>query len=62
MEALFAIALAVGWAYYQISNQNEGESFFSNISSVFIAFGTMFIGGLVLFAIVMFFVAIFGGL
>ena len=62
MEAFFAIALAIGWAYYQISNQNEGESFFSNLLGVFIAFGTMFIGGLVLFAIVMFFVALFGGL
>ena len=62
MEALFAIAVAIGWAYYQISNQNEGESFFSNLLGVFIAFGTMFIGGLVIFAIVMFFVALFGGL
>jgi len=62
MEAFIAIAVAVGWAYYQISNQNEGESFFNNLSGVFIAFGTMFIGGLVLFAIVMFFVALFGGL
>ena len=62
MEALFAILLAIGWAYYQISNQNEGESFFSNLSGVFVAFAYMFIGGLMLFAIVMFFVAIFGGL
>ncbi len=62
MEAFFAIAIAIGWAYYQISNQNEGGSFFNNLSGVFIAFGTMFIGGLILFAIVMFFVALFGGL
>ena len=56
MEALFAIAVAIGWAYNQISNQNQGDSFFSNMLGVFTAFGTMFIGGLVIFAIVMFFV------
>ena len=62
MEALFAIVLAIGWAYYQISNQNEGQSFLENLLGVLIAFGTMFVGGLIIFAIVMFFVFIFGGI
>ena len=62
MEALFAIVLAIGWAYYQISNQNEGQSFLGNLFGVFIAFGTMFIGGLIIFAVVMFFLFIFGAI
>ena len=57
MEALLQY-LAIGWAYYQISNQNEGQSFLK-IISILIAFGTMFVGGLIIFAIVMFFVFIF---
>tara|TARA_B110000438_G_scaffold206640_1_gene198358 strand:+ start:386 stop:601 length:216 start_codon:yes stop_codon:yes gene_type:complete len=61
MEALFAIALAVGWAYYQISSQNSNSSVSSNLKGVFSSFAYMFFIGIVLFVIVMFFVFLFGG-
>ena len=60
MEAFFAIAVAVGWAYYQISSKNTDSNVSSNLKGVFNSFTYMFIIGLVLFVIIMFFIFLFG--
>ena len=62
MEAIIPILIAVGWAYYQISNNNKNNSVSDNFTEVFKSFSFMFIVGLVIFSIVMFFAFIFGGL
>ena len=62
MEALFAIALAVGWAYYQISSQNSNSSASSNLKGVFSSFAYMFFIGIVLLIIVLGIAALFGAL
>jgi hypothetical protein len=61
MEAFFAIAVAIGWAYYQISSKNTESSVSSNLKGVFSTFAYMFIIGLVLFVVIMFFIFLFGG-
>ena len=52
MEALFLVKLAIGWAYYQISNQNEGQCFRKFISIC--CLWNYVCWGLIIFAIVMF--------
>ena len=62
MEALFAILIAIGWAYYQISSQNRNSSVSRNLKDVFSSLSYMFFIGIVLLIIVLAIVALFGGL
>tara|TARA_B100001175_G_C19467022_1_gene619668 strand:- start:1051 stop:1233 length:183 start_codon:yes stop_codon:yes gene_type:complete len=60
MEAFIAIAVAFGWAYYQISQNNPQQEPTENIKSVFSFFLTLIIGGLILTIIILGITSLFG--
>ena len=61
MEAFFAIALAIGWAYYQISNNNPQQEPLQNFKDVFSFFFTLFAFAIFLTIIILGITALLGG-